>query len=85
MSKINNADRPAKPFQEVTGMVGGIPTGYKNHTGLTKREQFAMAAMQGILANQAMIDNGDRQSIEWVGAKSVMAADALLAELEKSQ
>jgi len=76
VSKINNADRPAKPFQEVTGMVGGIPTGYKNHTGLTKREQFAMAAMQGIL-NNGIYTFAD------CATDAVQYADALLAELEK--
>lgn len=79
MSKINNADRPAMPFQEVTGMVGGVPTGYKNHVGLTKREQFAMAAMQGLLAKN------DGRMANNVALQAVQNADALLAELEKAK
>ena len=82
MSKINNADRPAKPFQEVTGMVGGIPTGYKNHTGLTKREQFAMAAMQGLCANSIA---GTHHIAKRLVVEAVEMADALLAELDKSK
>lgn len=47
--------------------------------GLTKREQFAMVAMQGLLVNMGR--NGfDNVSV--IAAESVMAADALLAELE---
>jgi hypothetical protein len=78
MSKINNADRPAMPFQEVTGMVGGVPTGYKNHVGLTKREKFAMAAMQGIL-NNGIYTFAD------CAKDAVQYADALLAELERTK
>lgn len=56
---MKNADKPAAPFQEVTSMVGGVPTGYKNHNGLTKREMFAMHAMQGILAGNSLLDLTD--------------------------
>lgn len=77
MSKINSADRPAMPFQEVTGMVGGAPTGYKNHLGLTKSEQFAMAAMQGLLASD--------MDLGLIAVASITVADALLAELERTK
>lgn len=76
MSKTNNANRPAMPFQEVTGMAGGVPTGYKNHIGLTKREQFAMAALQGILSQMSLYPKDAAET-------AVRHADALLAELEK--
>ena len=46
-------------------------------TGMTIREAFAMAAMQGILAN----GNATSTSAAAVGA--VHAADALIAELNK--
>jgi len=81
MGKINNADRPAKPFQEVTGMVGGVPTGYKNHIGLTKREQFAMAAMQGLLAKHGDDDYSPASIAEY----AVKHAECLLAELERAK
>jgi len=80
---MKNADRPASCFQEVTGMIGGAPTGYKNHKGLTKREHFAAMAMQGLLSNGAMIDGTDYSQIDWAVKSSVKIADALLAELEK--
>ena len=54
---------------------------------LTKREQFAMAAMQGILANESMrvrleANNGMYASVG-LAEQSVIAADALIAELNK--
>jgi len=56
--------------------------------GLTKREMFAMAAMQGMLAN-SHVGQGfkpfshmtDEEIAQW----SVKQADALLAELEKTE
>lgn len=48
--------------------------------GLTKREYFAAMAMQAIGSNALMIDTANW---EWLAKNAVMAADALLAELEK--
>jgi len=48
--------------------------------GLTKREAFAMAAMQGLCANPSYM-TGDW--IRIVSKESVAMADALLKELEK--
>ena len=45
-------------------------------SGMTKREAFAMAAMQGLLAEGLMMDTE-------IAKDSLMIADALLAELEK--
>ncbi|EJD6044714.1 hypothetical protein M0J40_RS19030 [Providencia rettgeri] len=42
------------------------------------RDKFAMAAMQGILSNPAMIDTATDQTIEWVAKNSYQAADAML-------
>lgn len=64
-----NPDKPAYP----TDIHYERPNKY--HTGLTKRELFAMAAMQGILASSA--DRGDQA----VAKMSVKFADALLNEL----
>lgn len=59
---------------------------------LTKREQFAMAAMQGILASEYYGDfcndgnkhtGNTRQS--GAAASAVAHADALLAELERTK
>ena len=36
---MKNSDMPAIAFQEVQGITGGMITKYRNHTGLTKREQ----------------------------------------------
>lgn len=48
-------------------------------TGLTKRECAAIAAMQGLLANNSLMG----LSVEKVARDAVEQADALLAELEK--
>lgn len=86
-----NAKTPSHPFYEIKSMVGGVPTSYQNHKGMTKREECAMRAMQGLLANPG----GPVQSSQMSGfnfcncdasdiAKlSVSLADALLAELDK--
>lgn len=74
------ANRPAFP--------GIDAQGYKE-SGLTKREIFAMAAMQGIIGRPNLADDGE----EWLNSHKTLAdavahqavtlADALLAELEK--
>lgn len=75
--KTNNASKPAMPFQEVTSITGGMITGFKNHSGLTKREIFAMTAMQGLLSKY-----GDEDyELAW---RAVGIADSLLRELEKT-
>lgn len=49
--------------------------------GLTRRERFAMAAMQGILAADADFCVPPGMVAEW----SVQRADVLIAELEKQK
>lgn len=56
--------------------------------GLTKREEFAKAAMQGILAGNTMEEisrfcGPEEMTDEWVARKARVAADALIAELSK--
>lgn len=82
---MKNADKPAAPFQEVTGMVGGVPTGYKNHIGITKREMFAMHALHNVLDQFNPYEYGqfDSSDYEKTAKACVGLADALLAELEK--
>ena len=70
---MKNADMPAMPI-ELDGNGQYAPVAY---TGLTKREMFAMAAMQGILSNP-----NDRYTYDQLAGHAVNYADALLAELE---
>ena len=57
--------------------------------GLTKREAFAMAAMQGLCMNQEWVENALKQSTLDAGALvakgSVDVADRLIEELAKEQ
>ena len=80
MVEMKNGDMPAMPI-ELNGFGLYEPCAY---LGLTKREQFAMAAMHGILANDsANLINPEIQDI--VSRLSVLCADALLAELERTK
>ena len=72
---MKNSHLPAHPI-ELSGFGLYAP---EAHYGLTKREMFAMAAMQGILTRSA---NTDRSAI---ACYAVEYADALLAELERTK
>ena len=48
---------------------------------LTKREQFAMAAMQGMISGSPL--SLSKEEAEMVAAQSCQFADALIAELNK--
>lgn len=50
--------------------------------GLTKREIFAMAAMQGLLASETTIMGPERTPLT-LAASAVEVADQVLDELEK--
>lgn len=67
---------PAMPLLEDPGDQPSGARGYQ-HLGLSKRELFAMAAMQGLLARA-----GDC-SYEGLSRVAVKHADALLEELAK--
>lgn len=79
MMSIKNGDLPAMPLYDMpldsrsaaNWLTGGL-------CGLTKREQFAMAAMQGIVSNMLMRPDD-------VAEKAVKYTDALLAELERTK
>lgn len=71
---MNNGNEPAYP----TAVVVLDGEDYLA-TGLTKRERFAMAAMQGYLGNED-IELGCKD----LSVHSIAVADALLAELENS-
>lgn len=77
-----NGDMPATPLQDE-----GIPSLFQAAVdkeglciGLTKREQFAMAAMQGLLAS---LGQHDVTAASELASDSVLFADALLSELDK--
>lgn len=68
---FDNGCAPASPWGDVTN--GGVMG------GLTKRERFAMAAMQGIFAHGYTMPNESQEAAEY----AVRAADCLLKELAK--
>ncbi len=81
---MKNADMPAMPCGEsykTQQSYGGDWVECKKgalYNGLTKREMFAMAAMQGLCAH-----SGDYHTFANMASDAVNYADALLAELEK--
>lgn len=81
---MKNADLPAMP---VEGEFWIDPTnpelGTETHEGLTKREAFAMAALQG-LSGAHNHDGEWNHDSKTVAVVAVKYADALLAELEKN-
>ena len=82
---IKNGDLPAMPNDtdsQTLSCMGLMPTVaafYRHGAGLTKREQFAAMAMQGILS----CDNSEFSHI--AAQRAVECADALLFELENSK
>lgn len=86
---MKNADMPAMPTHDVfehcgfDGNSGPHMTQTTNY-GLTKREEFSRSAMNAILANQSMIDQISSNSVNWLVESSVMVADSLLAELDRT-
>ena len=79
MSMNTNGDMPAIPFEEVQSRLRGLPNKWANHKGLTKRETMAMHMMAHLMPNERL------QSYEEQASYALMAADALLAELERNK
>jgi len=84
---MRNADMPAMPAGSID--INAIRSDgldesgrYLICRGLTKREMFAMAAMQGILSS--LNDDFDMQPGD-LARCSIANADALLAELERTK
>ena len=85
---MNNSDMPASPAKVTIDRddesIGPFQFGNDDFEceGLTKREAFAMAAMQGLCANQYNIitESNARSNL---AKEAVQQADALLKELEK--
>jgi hypothetical protein len=75
---MKSADKPANPI-EINGFGQYAP---EAHTGLTKREMFAMHAMSSWIIHHGSANNYGF-SEEDCAIASIACADALLAELEK--
>jgi hypothetical protein len=81
--------------QQTVNVIGPEGAFGNDFAGLTKREAFAMAALQGIMANpvrwQQIADDYNsgkktyKQCSQANAVKAVSLADALLAELAKEQ
>jgi len=80
---MKNGDLPAMPVSTSESICQMTGTLKPEFAGLTKREMFAMTAMQGILSNHGLIDDACKSSLEWVAKRAASAADLLLAELER--
>ena len=81
MRDIKNGDLPAAATNlAIDEYQGTINCGInKPLTGLTKREAFAMAAMEGLTAS----DTENNMTYEGIVTGAVLMADALLKELAK--
>ena len=75
---IKNGDMPAMPVDRCDS--DAIEVGIQVFSGLTKREMMAMAAMQGLCAH-----SGDYHTFADMASDAVNYADALLAELERTE
>lgn len=95
MNVLNNGSMPAMPTGPLdsheTHQNGFDESGrYQISNGLTKREMFAMHAMQGILSNSGGVIQGNNYSgTGWCNSNaedlakwSLECADALLKQLE---
>ena len=74
---IKNGDMPSMPFQSCGP--DGLPS-YEAEFGLTKREMMAMHMMAGMLSK-----SGHSLNESDVARDATRAADALLAELERTK
>lgn len=83
---MENKDKPAYPVTLDWCIVEKKVYTTTEKQGLTKREMFAMAAMQGILAKHGLpsewTDEDLADKIKSVSIASVIVADQLLKQLE---
>ena len=70
-----NGSTPASPFTQ-------MPEYQWQSAGLTKREMFAMAAMQGLVSANAMYGGRTDDNVS-LSRNAVQITDALLKELSK--
>lgn len=77
-------NEPAFPqvytLRDQNGFVSAV-----KHDGLSKRDYFACAAMQGLLSGtyQTSERGASDEALRWVAENSTAFADALIAELKK--
>lgn len=76
---MKNGDTPANPLTW-KAIIHNDGLKIDDCYGLTKREQFAMAAIQGLASSAA-----EYSRFHEMAKDAVAIADALLAELEKSK
>ena len=82
---MSNGNMPAMPQSGICDSEGNsYDSNDLGGGGLTKREQFAAMAMQGILSNNNLIGEVGSIEIE-VADQSLKYADALLSQLEKAK
>ncbi len=87
MSRLNG-NLPAMPIYLTEAIIRAAENGadevVDRVSGLTKREMFAMAAVQGLLSSGATY-KGSTTNRHLLAADAAAHADALLAELEKTK
>lgn len=82
---MKNADKPAMPQPFAGDALHGMNTSAEkdpSNAGMTKREAFALAAMQGILAGRNTMNDSPE---DWVAQWAVRQGDALLKALEETK
>ena len=76
---MKNADNPINPIPEHFDK-------YQNENiGLTKREYFAVLAMQGLIAGRWACPDNVPNDVETIVEQSVLHADKLLKQLENTK
>ncbi len=81
---MKNADMPAMPTVD-WDVKSGYAVTITGDTGLTKREMFAMHAIQGLLAANPEWMSSNPMKKRVIANEAVYLADALLAELERTK
>lgn len=81
MNNLKNKDLPAVPAYWYDYDSAGIQVVREQSFGLTKREQIAAMALQGILANKKY-EAPRRNKLIGMAEDAVSAADALLETLD---
>jgi hypothetical protein len=76
-----NGDLPAMPITTDEAICQMTGTTKPEFSGLSKREQFAAMAMQGLLSKHG----DDDYQCEQISSYAVAHADALLKELERTK
>jgi len=85
---MKKSDMPGMPIFNSHGFISDICHVSDTKVpaiGMTKREIFALHAMQAIASNHRLVDSLHDSAIEYVRDRSVALADGLLAELEKTK